>query len=99
MSLLNGITSQDVANAGFEFVGAGMMLLNIGRVLRDREVKGSSILTASYFVLWGFWNTYYYPHLGQLASFVAGLCLAVANTVWFSLFLACNLGLIKPVAK
>lgn len=63
------------------------MLDNIRAVLRDKSVSGLSILASSYFTLWGLWNLYYYPHLGQSLSYYGALSLVIANTVYIALLL------------
>lgn len=72
----------DVINGLFEAL-AGLMVLNHCRVLRQhKEVRGVSILSCAFFTAWGFWNLFYYPHLGQMWSFVGGLVIVAANALW-----------------
>lgn len=79
--------SNDAVNAGFE-LGAGLLMwLNVSKVLKDRQVHGVSLLSTGFFVLWGYWNLYYYPALLQPLSFVGGIMVVVANTTWFVLLL------------
>ena len=75
----------DIVNATFEFC-AGFAVLNHCRVLiRDQEVKGISLLSIAFFTAWGFWNLFYYPHLGQIWSFLGGLFIVTANMLWLAL--------------
>ncbi len=77
----------DLINSMFE-LGAGIMILNNCRVtIRDKEVKGVSILSVAFFTLWGFWNLYYYPSLNQHLSFVAGILIVTANVWWVYLLM------------
>lgn len=81
------MTWPDLTNAGFELC-AGFAVLNHCRVLwRARRVEGVSATSTAFFVLWGFWNLYYYPSLGQVASFAAGILIVVANVLWLALML------------
>jgi hypothetical protein len=50
-------------------------------------VKGVSILSTTMFTAWGFWNLFYYPHLGQWWSFTGGLAIVAANALWVALML------------
>lgn len=75
----------DAINAGFELVGAILMVLNIRAVLRDKMVRGVNWLVIAFFASWGFWNLLYYPHLGQWFSFAAGVLLVTGNTVYAAL--------------
>jgi hypothetical protein len=75
----------DFINGVFELL-AGLMVLNHCRaVIRDRAVAGVSILSTVFFSLWGVWNLYYYPSLGQTWSFVGGLLIVAANFLWVAL--------------
>jgi hypothetical protein len=72
----------DMINGLFEAFGALFMLKNIQTLYRDKQIKGVSKLTILFFTGWGYWNCYFYPSLNQPISFVAGACLAMANTIW-----------------
>jgi hypothetical protein len=77
----------DQINAGFELIGAAMIFNNCRMVLRDKLVRGVSILANTYFTGWGIWNVFYYPSLNQVWSFRAGLCICTANILWILLML------------
>ena len=79
--------TNDLINAGFEFTGALMVLLNVLTLFKDKIVRGVHIGPTLYFTLWGCWNVYYYPSLGQHWSFVAGTCICTANILWIALML------------
>ena len=73
---------QDFINGTYELVG-GILLWNNVRVLyKHKVVRGVSVLTTAFFTTWGIWNLYYYPFLGQWASFLGGLVIVLANVVW-----------------
>lgn len=72
----------DLINAIFEFSGAVMLLNNCRTILKDKMVHGVSISTTAFFMTWGFWNLFYYPHLGQYISFIASIAIVSANT-WY----------------
>lgn len=77
----------DLANGAFEFLGSLFILNHCRTVLKDKTVAGVSIVSTVFFALWGVWNIYYYPSLGQWVSFTGGLCIAAANAYWISLLL------------
>lgn len=77
----------DYVNATFEIMGGGFVLDHCRIVLRDKAVKGLSIVSVFFFTLWGYWNIYYYPSLGQWASFWGGVFIVIANTWWVTLLL------------
>jgi membrane protein YdbS with pleckstrin-like domain len=72
----------DIINGLFEVLGGYFIFLHIKTLYEDKEVKGVSWAAVLFFVTWGYWNLYYYPHLGQFISLVGGVVLAVANTIW-----------------
>lgn len=77
----------DLINASFEFLG-GFFILNHCRVLwKDKQVKGISVISTIFFTLWGVWNLYYYPSLGQWWSFAGGLLIVFSNFLWVFLLI------------
>jgi hypothetical protein len=78
---------QDNVNGLYEFLGGLFVLLNVLRVYKDKQVRGVSIVATGFFASWGLWNLYYYPHLGQWASFLGGCCIVSMNLLWIGLML------------
>ena len=77
----------DQVNGLFEFLGA-IFILNHCRVLyKAKKVSGVSILSTEFFFAWGLWNIHYYPLLGQVWSYRAGICVALANALWIALMI------------
>jgi len=81
------VSWQDTANASFEMLGGIFLWLNVLRLYRDKLVRGWDWRVMVFFTVWGFWNLYYYPHLDQWLSFVAGAFIAVTNAVYLALAL------------
>lgn len=78
---------QDVINGGFE-LGAGVAVLaHCGKLYEHKTVRGVSLWAVLFFTAWGFWNVYYYPHLGQFWSFVGGIFVMLANCVYVAMLL------------
>lgn len=75
----------DHINGAFEAFGALFTWRNALQLFRDREIKGVYWPITLFFALWGVWNLYYYPHLGQWLSFYAGCALVGGNLVWCGL--------------
>ena len=74
----------DYVNGAFEILGAVAIAGHVRRVLKDKMVAGVSILSTCFFASWGFWNLYYYPHLGQWASFAGGIAIVLGNVCWIA---------------
>ncbi len=72
----------DLINGLFEFLGGLTIWVNIRRAYLDKRFHGVSILPTLFFNSWGLWNLYYYPHLDQWWSFLGGLSIFSANTIW-----------------
>lgn len=77
----------DIINGTFEAL-ASLMVLNHCRVLlKDRTVAGVSIASTIFFTLWGIWNIWYYPQLGQFWSMVGGVLVTLANLIYVALLI------------
>lgn len=77
----------DTINGLFELGMAIMLCLSVRRLWRERRVRGVSFWAVFWPTLWGYWNLYYYPSLGQWWSFAAGIAVVTANTTWVVLAL------------
>lgn len=79
------MTWPDLVNGSFELFAGLFCLLNVRRLLWDKSVRGVSVPAMSFFAAWGYWNLFYYPHLGQWASFIGGVAVTAVNTTWVAL--------------
>ncbi len=77
----------DLINGLFEALGGFAILLHAKTLYRDKQVHGANWIATTFMTLWGVWNLYYYPHLGQWLSFAGGLFIVVANIVWLSMMI------------
>lgn len=75
----------DLINGLFEAFGGASIWLNVRRILKDKQVRGVSLVATAFFASWGWWNCYYYPSLGQWLSFWGGVVIVSANSVWIFL--------------
>lgn len=79
--------SPDLINGAFEGL-ASLFILNHCRVLfNDKTVRGVSVLSCAFFTLWGLWNLYFYPAVGQSWSFWGGVLVVLANSVYVGLLI------------
>jgi len=76
------MTLPDLINGLFECCGGFFIALSVRKLHRDKKVKGVSWVHAAFFSAWGYWNLFYYPHLGQWLSFAGGVFLVAVNTLW-----------------
>ena len=77
----------DFINGIFEFVGSAFTWMNVRQIYRDKGHSGVYVPAIVFFMSWGLWNLYYYPHLDQPWSFHGGLSLVAANIAWVTLLL------------
>lgn len=75
----------DLANGAFEATGGCFVWMNVYRLWRDRQVRGTFWPATLVFTAWGIFNLYYYPHLGQWLSFSGGLVIVLANAAWVTM--------------
>lgn len=75
----------DLSNGGFEALSGVVSLLNVRRLLRDRNLQGVSVWPAAFFTAWGAYNFFFYSHLGLWWSFAGGMLITGVNTVWLAL--------------
>lgn len=73
----------DPVNAFFEFASSFFLLISVFKVHREKRVAGISYIHVGFFALWGVWNLFYYPYLGQSYSFYAGIFLVIVNVTYF----------------
>ena len=74
--------SIDLINGIFETLGALFIMLSVYKLAKEKLVRGVSYWHISFFMVWGFWNLFYYPALGQWYSVVGGAVLVAANVVY-----------------
>ena len=75
----------DHINGAFEGGGALLLALNTHALWRDRRIQGVHWGPIVFWSLWGVWNLYYYPSLGQTWSFVGGCGVVTMNLLWLGL--------------
>lgn len=79
------MSTPDLTNAAFELVGGLCAWLSFAKLWADRQVKGVSFAAMAFFTVWGVWNCFYYPLLGQSASYIGSLVLMTGNGAWLVL--------------
>lgn len=79
--------TKDRVNASLEYFGVLFALHNCVVLVQDNgQVQGVSLAAIVFFTLWGVWNLYYYPSLGQHASAIASIGLVFANGAWLGIY-------------
>lgn len=75
----------DLINGSFELGGGLACWMNVRRIMRDKKVAGVYWSVSAFFGVWGLWNLYYYPQLGQWLSTWGGAFLVLGNLTWVAL--------------
>ena len=79
--------TNDLINAAFEFGGTIFALNNCKAVFKEKSVAGVSVVSCAFFTLWGLWNVFYYPTLGQTYSFYCGIGVLLSNLLYVILLI------------
>lgn len=72
----------DQINGALEVCLGAMIFANVDQIRRDKQVRGIRNWGQYVVTVWGFWNLYYYPSLGQWVSFVGGIAVVAGNFAW-----------------
>ena len=72
----------DLINGCFELTAGLLLSLNVRRLFKDKQVRGVCLAPVMLMAAWGYWNLFFYPIVGATFSFLAGIPVAVVNTVW-----------------
>lgn len=89
-------STADLINGGFEMVSFLFVLNHCRVLLRDKQVKGVSIVSTAFFNIWGYWNLVYYNLLDQTLSFYGCILTVAANSLWVYLMIWYS---VKPVRE
>jgi hypothetical protein len=73
---------QDTINGLFECLAGLFIAASCRRLWLDKKVHGVSLAHPVFFNVWGFWNLYFYPCVGCWWSFLGGIGVVAANTLW-----------------
>ena len=74
----------DIINAIFEIFAGLFLLLDVRAIQRDKEVRGFSPISATFFAVWTLWSAVYYGLLNQpFSCWVAVICFTI-NLVWLT---------------
>jgi len=72
----------DIVTGLFQTVAGLLLFRNSYLLWKHKKIRGVSLLPTVFFSIWGIWNLFYYPYLGQMVSFYAGIIVLSANTSW-----------------
>jgi len=72
----------DYVNAAFEGAAALFALGTVIKTYIDKDIKGMWVPAAIFFTIRGYYDTYYYWHLGQSTSIRSECFLDLVNTIW-----------------
>ncbi len=72
----------DIINGSFE-AGAGLAAIaHCFKLYEDKQVRGVSLGSVVFYIVWGIWNVFYYPHLQQFWSCAGGIFVTLANLLY-----------------
>ena len=76
----------DAINAGFEVFASVVSTLSLIAIYKAKRIIGVSPWPTVFFSVWGMWNLFYYPHLGQVWSTLAAGCMLGVNMIWLYMY-------------
>jgi hypothetical protein len=88
--------SPDAINGTLELIGSALVWFNVLALWRAKQVRGVHWGSSAFFCLWGAWNLYFYPALGQWFSFYGGISVIAANVTWVMLAVRYGDGRVEP---
>jgi hypothetical protein len=76
----------DIINAGFEVFASVVSTLSLIAIYKAKRIVGVSPWPTVFFAVWGMWNLFYYPHLGQVWSTLAAGGMLGVNMIWLYMY-------------
>lgn len=76
----------DFINACFEFLATAVSTMSLAAIYKAKQIVGASPWPTVFFTVWGLWNLFYYPHLGQWWSTMAAVGMLIINVAWLVLY-------------
>lgn len=76
----------DLINASFEVFASAVSVLSLVAIYKAKRIVGASPWPTVFFTVWGLWNLFYYPHLGQWLSTGAAVGMLTINLAWLYLY-------------
>lgn len=74
----------DLINGLFEMCGGAFIVLSIVKLYHDKEVRGISWWHVGFFSAWGAWNVWFYSAVDLWLSWLGGIGIFVANTIYLA---------------
>ena len=77
----------DLINASFELFGGVAILMSANKCYQNKSADGISWVMTAFFFIWGIFNLFFYPSLGQNLSFYAAVFMVACNIAYTSLII------------
>ena len=72
----------DTINGTFELIAGILLWINVIQLHKDKKISGVNIIPTAFFALWGYWNLYFYREVNCWHSWIGGIFVVIANTIW-----------------
>ena len=79
------IAIPDLINGLFVTFGSITGFMNCWKLHKDKQVKGIVWWFNIFYITWGCYNLYFYPHLHQWISFCGEILICLSNIIWVGL--------------
>jgi hypothetical protein len=81
------LINTDLVNGLFEVAGVFFIIPSILQIRRDKSATGVSWWTQFFFLSWGCWNLFFYPHHGLSFSAIGAAAMVIAQIYWLHLII------------
>lgn len=81
------LQSIDFLNAVFEGAAVIVAIINIRKILKDKCIHGITVISQVFYLIWAFWNVFFYFSYDTMFSFVAAALIALTYVVWMGLII------------
>ena len=77
----------DQVNSVFALSASILIWKNIQQIKQDKQTKGINILPTLLFLIWSYWNVFYFSVNQHWFSVLTAAFFAIGQTYWFVLFI------------
>ena len=75
----------ELITAAFATVSGSMLFLNLHQAIRDKDIRGVSLVTLWFFTTYATWMVFYFWYLGQYWVVIPAIVNLVANASYLAL--------------
>jgi|TARA_R110000824_G_scaffold66566_1_gene172669 FtsH-binding integral membrane protein len=87
----DALSSYDQINSAFVLTAAFFYVLNLFKLIKDKEVKGISKISIGFFSLWNVWTLFFFIKISEYWWTIGAYVLvAILNVIYITLMIKYN---------